>query len=360
MMLIFACVLAFALSLALTFPIRMIIAPKFGFMDIPKDNRRMHKVATPLIGGLGIYIAFTVASLVFGFAKETLPYIIGGGIIVLCGIADDKFSIRPIFKILCQIVAGIILCVFGVTLNQICVFGHILDLGIFAYPITVIWVIGITNSLNLIDGMDGLCSGITVIAAGGAGLVALTNGNMPVFVCAMILMCSGLGFLPHNIHPAKIFLGDTGSMFFGFILAALTVDVTHLDNGGLPSLVTIALIGVPFFDTTYAIIRRLIRRKKIMEGDKEHVHHVLSRKYSHSKTVLLMYMASIFCVGIALVMTGGFAWEIVGYGLFLLAVAYGVLRFAVLPKLRKSSEATEQGTEAKPENSVNTDTSPEN
>ena len=350
MTVIFACLTAFLISLVITLPIRKIIAPKFGFMDVPTDNRRMHKTAMPLIGGLGIYIAFTVAAIAFGHIETALPYVIGGGIIVVCGILDDRFSVKPVYKLLFQLAAGVVLCVFGVTVQHLCFFGHHLQMGIFSYPLTVIWVMAVTNAFNLIDGLDGLCTGITVIASGGVGLLALTNGTDGVFVCAMLLMCAALGFLPHNIHPAKIFLGDTGSMLLGFIMAAMCIDVVYVEGTHIPTMVAIILIGVPVFDTAFAIIRRIYNKKPIMSGDKNHIHHVLFRRYSLAKAVALIYFASMLCVGIALLSTGGVIFEAAGYALALAAIAFGVIRFG----LNREKEPEDDKTEEKKDGGDNT------
>ena len=329
MAVIFACILAFVLSFALTFPIRKWIAPRLGFMDVPTDARRMHKTAIPLIGGLGVYIAFAVSVAAFGYGEKALPYIIGGGIIVVCGLLDDRFSIKPKYKLLFQLAAGVVLCLFGVTVQHICFFGYHIKMGVLQYPMTVLWVAAVSNAFNLIDGLDGLCTGITVIASGGVGLLALTNGYDAVFVCAMVLMCAALGFLPHNVNPARIFLGDTGSLLFGFIMAAMSIDVAYIDGTHVPTMVVIMLIGVPVFDTTFAIIRRLYNRQHIMQGDKKHVHHVLSRRYSHVKAVILIYFASIVCVGIALISTGGALFEAIGYALTVAAVIFGIVRIGL-------------------------------
>ena len=338
MTIIFACILACAISFALTFLIRNIIAPKLKCMDIPTDARRMHAKPIPLIGGLGIYIAFTVSALAFGYGSTAIPYILGGGIIVVCGILDDKYTVSPLCKLLCQCAAGIILCLFGVTVQHICFFGFHIPMGIFQYPMTVLWVMAVSNAFNLIDGLDGLCSGITVIASGGVGLLAIANGHSEVFVCAMILMLATLGFLPHNTHPAKIFLGDTGSMFLGFVMAAMCINVVYVDETHIPTVVAIVLIGLPVFDTSYAIVRRLMRKQKITMGDKEHVHHILCNRYSHPRAVALMYLASIICVGIALFTAGGGVFEAIGYGLIALAIAFGVIRFRITSAEKKAKE----------------------
>ncbi len=334
-MIIIACICAFVISFLVTVLIYRYIAPKAGFMDIPEDGRRMHTDATPLIGGLAVYVAFCISSIFINDPTLTLPYIIGGAIIVLGGLIDDKISLHAGIKLLFQIASGTVLCIFDVTVEHICFFGHAVDVGAFEYPLTVLWVVAITNALNLIDGLDGLCTGLSVIISGGIGLTALLNGHTDVFFCAMLFMCACLGFLPHNRYPAKIFAGDTGAMFFGFMLATLCIDVTFVSDTTVPSMLPIVLLGIPIFDTLYAIVRRVRARANIFKGDKKHIHHLLSERYSHSKAVLLLSLAALICDGIALLMTGGIVGETVGYVLTVAAVIYAVLRFWVLPSRKK-------------------------
>lgn len=333
-MTVIACICAFVISFLVTVLIRY-IAPKLGFMDVPEDGRRMHTNATPLIGGLAVYVAFCLSSLLIDEMSLILPYIVGGAIIVLGGLIDDKISLHAGIKLLFQVASGVVLCLFDVTVEHICFFGHAVEVGIFEYPLTVLWVVAITNALNLIDGLDGLCTGLSVIISGGIGLTALLNSHSDVFVCAMLFMCACLGFFPHNRYPARIFAGDTGAMFFGFMLATLCIDVTFVSDTLIPSMLPIVLLGIPIFDTVYAIIRRSHAGANIFKGDKQHIHHLLCERYSHSKAVLLLSLAALICDGIALLMTGGLAGELVGYVLAAAAAVYGYLRFRVTPPRKK-------------------------
>ena len=330
-----ACVLALGLSFLLTFP-AIKLAPRLGFMDIPKDGRRMHKDPTPRIGGLPVFLAFSIALAVTGHIADALPYIVGGLIIIAVGMLDDRFGLKPIMKIVGQALSGAVLCVFGITLQQITLFGFTLDLGFFAYPITVIFVIAVTNIVNLIDGVDGLCTGIATFAAGGVAVISFVMGDGSTAPIALALVCACLGFLPHNANPAKTFLGDMGSMFFGFMIAALisatvfTAPAPELSP--ISALTAIALIGIPIFDTSFAIVRRLKAHQSIFCGDKKHVHHRLCERYGQRLAVALMYLGAIVLVGIAVVLNLSFAGEIVGSILLLLALTYAVIRFGIYKK----------------------------
>lgn len=350
-MILLACICAFIISFVLTVLIYKYIAPCAGFMDTPSDDRRMHTKATPLIGGLAVYIAFCLSTLFLEDVSVSLPYLLGGAVIVLCGMIDDRFSLHAGIKLLFQIIAGIVLCALDVTVEHICFFGHTVDVGIFEYPLTVLWIVAVTNALNLIDGLDGLCTGLSIIISGGIALTAILNGHSEVFVCAMIFMCACLGFLPHNKHPAKIFAGDTGSMFFGFALATMCMEVTFVSDTVLPSALPIVLLGIPIFDTVFAIIRRLRAGTNIFKGDKKHIHHVLSERYSHSKAVLLLSLAALLCDGIALLMTGGLIGETVGYVLTLIAVIYAAISFGIIPSI----SVVKRTSESKPDEKDNGD-----
>ena len=327
-----ACVIALGLGFGLTFP-AIKLAPKLGFMDIPKDERRMHKDATPRIGGAAVFLAFVIAISVTGYFFAALPYIVGGLIIVIVGMLDDKFGLKPMVKVLGQALSGVVLCVFGEMAQFITVFGVTFDLWIFAYPLTVIWVIAVTNITNLIDGIDGLCTGLAIFGCGGIALITFIFGDGEVTPIALALLCAALGFLPHNANPAKTFLGDAGSMFFGFMIAAMSCSAFFsapaLDGSTLSSITPIALLGIPVFDTSFAIVRRVLAKQSIFCGDKKHVHHRLTERYGQRGAVALMYLGAIVLVGIALILNISFVGEIVGSVLLLCALAYAVIRFGV-------------------------------
>ena len=330
-----SCVLALGLGFLLTFP-AIRLAPRLGFMDIPKDGRRMHTEATPRIGGLAVFLAFSIAVSVTGYFFESLPYIVGGLIIIVVGMLDDRFGLKPMVKVLGQALAGVVLCVFGITAQYITLFGYTLDIGLLSYPLTVIFVIGVTNIINLIDGVDGLCTGISIFGCGAIALCSFLFSDGGVAPIALALLCAALGFLPHNANPAKTFLGDMGSMFFGYMLTAMlcgSVFAPPTEGGEtLTALTLLAVLGIPIFDTSFAIVRRLASGQSIFSGDKKHVHHRLCDRYGQRLAVALMYCFSALLVGIAVILNISFAGEIVGAVLLVIALAYAIVRFGVYKK----------------------------
>ena len=333
--LLIASAIAMLLGFALT-AVCIKVAPILGLMDIPKDDRRMHKDPTPRMGGVAIYLAFCIALSLCGYFFELVPFAIGGLILVVTGIMDDKYGLKPWMKIVGQALAGVVLCAFGITAGFFDLRIFSLDAWYFAYPLTVIWVIAVTNFYNLIDGIDGLCTGITVFGCGGIALCdALFSGGASAPI-AIAFICACIGFLPHNTSPAKIFLGDTGSMLCGFMLAALSCEVFFSapaeGASALFALSPILLLGIPIFDTCFAIIRRLANGTGIFVGDKKHVHHRLTERYGSKGAVLVLYAAAAVLVGIAIVMNISTAGAIVGCILGVLALAYATVRFGFYKK----------------------------
>lgn len=325
---VIAAIVAVILGFLLTFGVRR-LSPILGFMDIPKDDRRMHDTAVPRAGGIAVYIAFLIGMCVTGLWDLFLPYAICGAIIMIVGLADDKISIRPKTKLLGQALAGAILCLFGITVEELIFFGFALDLGWAAYPLTVIWVIAITNIFNLIDGLDGLCCGLSIIGAGAIGLLAYFDGNSALIACSLVFASACLGFLPHNAHKAKIFIGDSGAMLCGFTLATLSCQTVFESRMSVPSFAAIVIFGIPLFDAAFAVFRRMKGKSNIFVGDKKHVHHRLSDRYGHRNAVICLYVGAIALGGIAILMGASLLWEIIGTVLALLALAYAIVRFGV-------------------------------
>ncbi|MCF6465040.1 glycosyltransferase family 4 protein [Clostridium sp. Cult2] len=285
------------ISLFMT-PVARKLAIKFGAVDIPKDERRIHNKPMPLMGGLAIYIAILISSLLFlPIDKTLISIIIGGTIIFISGIIDDIKGLTPKAKLVFQIIAAIILIFGDVKIEAITnPFGEpgtLLSLNGFSIPITIFWVVGITNTLNLIDGLDGLAAGVAMIASLSFLFVANKFNYIPVMIMSAIVAGSCLGFLPYNFNPAKIFMGDTGALFLGFILASLSIEGVMKSVATIAVVVPIIILGVPIFDTTFAIFRRLLNGRSIAEADKGHLHHrLLKMGYSQKKTVLILYSIS--------------------------------------------------------------------
>ncbi len=281
---------------ALFIPIVKRIAEFIGAMDIPNE-RKVHKKPIPRLGGLGIYAGFLVGYMLFGIHSVQMNAIlIGSFIILVTGIFDDIKPVSAKWKLLAQIAGASIVPLYGeILLQDISAFGIYINFGILAYPITIIFIVAIINCINLIDGLDGLSSGIASIYFLTIGIIALllNNSNGLDILLTFIMLGSTLGFLLHNFNPAKIFMGDSGSMFLGYIIAVIAL--LGFKNITLTSfIIPILLLAIPIMDTLFAILRRIINHKPLGEPDKNHLHYqLLKLKLSQKKTVLIIYLVDI-------------------------------------------------------------------
>ncbi|MCX8047607.1 MAG: undecaprenyl/decaprenyl-phosphate alpha-N-acetylglucosaminyl 1-phosphate transferase [Anoxybacillus gonensis] len=296
-MVYFTLFLCFVLAVLIT-PVVKWLAFRVGATDKP-NQRKVHQKIMPRLGGLAIFISFIVGYFVL---QPASPYataiVIGATIIVLTGMLDDIYELPPKWKLLGQIIAAIVVVYGGIRVDFINLpFGGHLQFGLLSIPITMLWIIGITNAINLIDGLDGLAAGVSSIALVTIAGMAATMGNTYVFVFAMSLLSLGstLGFLLYNFHPAKIFMGDTGALFLGYMISVLSL--LGFKNVTVFSLIIpILILGVPISDTLFAIVRRIVNKQPLSAPDKSHLHHCLLRLgYSHRQTVLIIYgMAAMF------------------------------------------------------------------
>jgi UDP-GlcNAc:undecaprenyl-phosphate GlcNAc-1-phosphate transferase len=307
------------------------LAWRIGAVDIPRDNRRVHTHPIPRIGGLAIYAGFVAAvMLTLPFDRMMAGLLLGSGIIVILGIVDDIKEISPKVKLLGQIAAAVVLVAFGIQVEWVTnPLGGMFYLGKLSAPLTIFWVVGITNTLNFIDGLDGLAAGVASIASVTLLFVALEQGQGHIVILASALAGSALGFLPFNFNPAKIFMGDTGAMFLGFTLAAISIE------GAIKSAATIALVapvlalGLPIFDTAFAILRRLASGHPVMQADKGHIHHrLLALGLNQRQTVIIMYFISMGLGASAILMNSVGIREAV----VVLAVTLSSLFFIARPK----------------------------
>ena len=281
---------------ALFIPIVKKIAIFIGAMDIPNE-RKVHKKPMPRLGGLGIYGGFLLGYMLFGHHSVQMNAIlIGSFIIIVTGIFDDIKPVPAKYKLLGQIAGAAVIPLYGViVLQDVSAFGLYLNFGIFAVPITIIFIVAIINCINLIDGLDGLCGGITSIYFLTVGIIGmlLNNSNGLDITLTFIMLGSTLGYLLHNFPPAKIFMGDSGSMFLGYIIAVIAL--LGFKNITLTSvIIPMLLLAIPIMDTLFAIIRRIVNHKPIGMPDKNHFHHqLLKLNLSRRKTVLLIYLIDI-------------------------------------------------------------------
>ncbi len=295
-MLVLAIVVAFIASLILT-PLVRKFAFRIGAVDQP-NYRKVHTGIMPRIGGLAIFGAFLIGYVILRPEdSHSTGILIGAMLIILTGFLDDMMEITAKAKIVGQLAAAIVVVTWGgLQIDFINLpFGGQLEFGFLSIPITIIWVIGITNAINLIDGLDGLAAGVSTIALISLAIMAGLMGNPFVVATAAILAASSFGFLFFNFHPAKIFMGDTGSLFLGYMISVLAL--LGFKNVAVISLIIpVIILGVPISDTFFAIVRRIRMKQKISAPDKSHLHHCLIRSgFSHKQTVLIIYgIAALF------------------------------------------------------------------
>lgn len=309
MMYIIAFALSFVVSIMAT-PLIKRLAIKLGATDQP-NHRKIHRIVMPRLGGLAIVIG-SVAGLLFLMPQynHLLSIAVGGIIIVAIGVLDDKFTLSAKVKFLGQFTAALIPVFAGVNIDHVTIpFGGQLQLGAFGYVLTVFWIIGITNAINLMDGLDGLAGGVSVIGLSTILVMAAINHQYFVVTMATVLIGSTVGFLVFNFHPAKIFMGDTGALFLGYMLSVISVLGFFKSLATFSVVVPILILAVPIFDTLFAIIRRLIKRQRISAPDKSHLHHcLLAMGFTHRTTVLIIYsLAMLFGVA-AIIFSNSTLW----------------------------------------------------
>lgn len=310
--------IALAFSYFLT-PYAKQLAYKIGAIDVPKDNRRVHKKPIPRLGGIAIYSSFIITVTITAIFSKNINFnsqlkgiLVGVTIIVAIGIIDDIKQISAKYKLLGQILAAIIAVYSGVTIDFIKFpLAHLVNvenglvfLKIFKVPMTIFWIVGITNTVNLIDGLDGLAAGVSAIASLSLAAVAYNVGQYSVAILLIVLAGSTAGFLPYNFNPAQIFMGDTGSLAIGFLLATISVEGVIKSAATIAVAIPVLALGIPIFDTTFAIVRRLLNGRSIMEADKGHLHHrLLDYGLSQKQTVLILYIISLVLGGTAVVIS---------------------------------------------------------
>ncbi len=335
-------VIAAAISYSLT-PLVIKLAHKIGAIDVPKDNRRVHKTPIPRLGGLAIYVAFMVTYLSLNSMSgvKEMGLVIGSLVIIAAGVVDDLKPISAKVKLAAQILAAAILFYSGIRIDFLTNYirpSEIIDMGFMSLPMTIFWIVGITNTVNLIDGLDGLAAGISTIAAGSLAYVAIINGRTETALVTLAIVGACAGFLPYNLNPAKIFMGDTGSLFLGFILAATSIDGSIKGATFIVFAAPIMALGVPIFDTSFAILRRMINKRPIMEADKGHLHHrFLKLGFDQKTAVMMMYLISaLFGVSAILLIQGNF---------FIMTITIFSAAMLILIPINRTIDKTEETKE---------------
>ena len=329
-------ILAFLIALLASFlltPYVKKLAFKIGALDRP-NKRKVHHKVMPRLGGLAIYCGFLLSVLcTMHISRDVLGLLLGGTVIMIVGVIDDKYLLPAKVKLLGQILAACVLVLFDIKIEWLNnPWGGYFYLEYFSIPLTIFWVISFTNVVNLIDGLDGLAAGVSAIASITVILVAVQQGVFPVAILTAALAGGIIGFIRYNFNPASIFMGDTGSMFIGYMLAAISIF------GAVKSAATIALIvpavalGLPIMDTAFAILRRYTNGRPIFQPDKGHLHHrLLAMGMSQRQAVLFMYAISATLSVAAVVLTevdGYFAAVVIA--IIVTCVAIGAKKIGIL------------------------------
>jgi len=345
-------ILAFLISMAFT-PIAIKTAYKIGAIDVPKDGRRMHTKAMPRFGGLAIYVGTMASMMAFlTFNRDIIGVIIGGTLMYLLGVIDDLRNLPAKVKFLGQIAIACLMYAWGLRIDFLTNFfgegNWDFAGGPVAFFLTVVWIVGITNTVNLIDGLDGLAAGTSAISALCLAYVAYIFGHYLPAAAFLALAGGILGFLPFNFYPAKIFMGDGGSLFLGFMLSVLSIVSLTKGAAVVAFTVPMFVLGLPIFDTAFAIFRRMVNHRPIMEADRGHLHHrLINLGYGQRRATLMLY-AVCAIMGVAAVM---FSRKLMVEGLGLVAVAvlqiYIFLTDSshVLPQIKQEREDKQKAME---------------
>jgi len=300
------------------------VAEHVGALDIPNE-RKVHKVPIPRLGGIGIYFGFLVGYMFFGEATSIMNSIlIGSFILILTGAVDDIKPLKPLSKFIGQLLAALVITVYGgILIKDIDAFGMYLNFGILAYPLSVFFILGCINCMNFIDGLDGLASGISSIFFLSTGVIAACKCQLDLpFLMTFIMLGSCIGFLVYNFNPASIFMGDSGSMFLGFIMSVITM--LGYKNVMMSSIIIpLLLLSVPILDTLFAILRRKLKGESVSKPDKSHIHHqFLKRGFSQRGTALTIYIITFLFAAASVIYV--LVDNLLGY------IIYGILLFAFI------------------------------
>lgn len=334
-------------------PLVKSFAYKIGAIDVPKDNRRMHKKPVPRLGGLAIFLGFIVSLLIFVPIDQQLRGILlGTVIIVVLGVVDDITPLRAYFKFFVQILAALVAVYHGVVVEILSNPNVFSDepywfLGWASIPITVLWIVGITNAVNLIDGLDGLANGVSTISAVTMLVIALlvSEGQTALIMASLVGAC--VGFMPYNKNPAQMFMGDTGSTFLGYILATISIQGLFKYYAVISFAVPFLILGLPMFDTLFAIVRRLAHGQNPMSPDRGHIHHrLIDMGLSQKQAVAALYVVSSILGLSAVVLATSGAMRAMLFLLALGVVAFLASRVIFPREIAETRQAKEQEANA--------------
>jgi len=283
------------------------LAFRLGAVAEPGE-RRIHREPTARLGGLAIYLGFGISAALFSTNGATLGLLLSAAVITTLMVFDDLGGVRPLLKLVFQVVASLLaIAVFGISIHFIGLpGGHLVNLSLaVSIPLTLVWFVGLQNTVNFMDGVDGLAAGVVAIVAATLLLAAINRGETDIVILAGALIGACIGFLFFNWHPARVFMGDSGSNFLGFTLAALSVLSVAKGTVVLALVVPLAALAIPIVDTAWAIVRRRLRGKSIATPDTEHLHHrLLDFGLSPRETALVFYFGTAIFAAVGLAIYG--------------------------------------------------------
>lgn len=321
-----------------TTPIIKAFALKVGAMDVPDRRRHIHNHPVPRMGGLAIFLGFLISVVLFAdISKPVQGILIGAVIIVATGALDDIIRLKYWVKLIAQVLAAIIAIAHGVRIEGLMnpnVFSanETVFIGILSIPVTLIWIVGVTNAVNLIDGLDGLACGVSVISSVTMLVVALlvAEPNIAVILAALAGAC--VGFIPYNLNPAKIFMGDTGALLLGFVLATVSITGLFKFYAVMTFIVPVLALALPLFDTAFAIIRRLLKGQNPMTPDRGHLHHrLIDHGLSQKQAVAVLYaLSAMLGLTAVVICTGGKLRMLLLVVELLLAVGVGIFVYRTI------------------------------
>jgi UDP-GlcNAc:undecaprenyl-phosphate GlcNAc-1-phosphate transferase len=283
-------------------PIVRALAQRLELLDQP-GGRKVHQFPVPRLGGIAMVVAFGIAiglatiarpdlGAVGGLRPNRAPAILAGvSLILVIGVIDDVRGMRALHKLVFQVAAALVAFGLGLSVDRLTLPGGTVELGILALPVTIAWIVGVMNAVNLIDGLDGLAAAVVLTVLGAFGLLAAADGVDPTLPIIAATAGAAVGFLAYNLHPASIIMGDTGSMFLGFVVAAIGIALTQDGVFPQPPWVPIVALGVPIADTAWAVIRRTARGEPFFVADRGHIHHQLLRRGLSQRDAMLILTA---------------------------------------------------------------------
>ena len=351
-----AFLLAFITAYVVT-PYTIRLSKKIGALDLPTEKRKIHNGAMPRLGGLAVIAGFTISTIYLlivmslektlildgpdNYGLKIIGFFLGAIVLSIFCFFDDWKGISPYVKLLGQTLSAIIVVAFGLRMDSIVVshLNTIIDSEIILKILTVIWIVGITNAINLIDGLDGLSSGVGIISCFSLLMIFTLNGSPLISILLVTALAGALtGFLPFNFNPAKTFIGDTGSDFLGYSLSIIAILGTAKTYTAIVLIAPILVLALPIFDTSFAIIRRIIKQKSlkaVFKADRGHLHHKLIDKgYTQKQAVLILYGISATFGFFAVILIDSGFWKAISF--FLLVIAMFAIGYKDIFRIKKN------------------------